>query len=49
MSTRDSRRSQSANFFNPKVKHKEEEKQCLAIRKREEVTPTILMGKQTKI
>ena len=48
MSTRDSRRSQSANFFNPKVKHKEE-KQCLAIRKREEVTPTILKGKQTKI
>ena len=42
MSTGDTRRSQSATFFNPKGKKGEEENQHLAKRKREELTTTIL-------
>ena len=43
MSTGDTRWSQSAIFFNPKGKQREEENQRLAKRKHEEFTPTILV------
>ena len=43
MSTGDTRRSQSATFFNIKGKQEEEENQLLAKRKCEELTPTILV------
>ena len=42
MSTGDTRRSQSATFFNPKGKQGEKENQRLAKRKCEELTPSVL-------
>ena len=43
MYTGNTRRSQSANFFNPKAKQAEEENCCMAGRKCDELIPALLV------